>query len=330
MAIVVPLLTEWNPAGLNRAMRDISRAEGGMAKLGVAMDKWLKPALAGAALAAGALAVKLGTDSVKAALEDEAAVKKLGQTLENVGFSARQREVEGFITSLQSATGVADTEMRPAFDRLLRSTRDVGEAERALQLALDVSAGKGKSLEAVANALGKAYDGNTNALGRLGLGLETATLKSGDMDKVTGELTQLFAGQAKTAADTYQGRLDKLAVVADEAKETIGYALLGAIEDVTDAMGGTGGAEDAAGQLARGFAGLIEQTGDAIAALVEFAGASKDVAEEDQARQAVSEQGWRNLVQLIPIAGAWMVTLSERHEDAAASAWTNELSLIHI
>jgi hypothetical protein len=324
MAIVVPLLAEWNPAGLNRALRDIDRAEGGFAKAGVAIDRWLKPALAGAAIGAGALAVKLGVDSVKAALEDEQAVAKLGQTLENVGFSARQREVEGFITSLQAATGVADTEMRPAFDRLLRSTKDVGEAERALELALDVAAGKGKSLEAVANALGKAYDGNTNALGRLGLGLETATLKSGDMDKVTSDLTSLFRGQASTASDTYQGRLDKLAVVADEAKETIGYALLGAIEDVTDAMGGTGGAEDAAGQLARGFAGLIEQTGQAVAAIVDFVNESENLGEQEAARQAVSEQGWRQLVQLIPIAGSYMAGLSARHEDAAAAAWTNE------
>jgi hypothetical protein len=91
---------------------------------------------------------------------------------------------------------------------------------------LDISAATGKPLEAVANSLGKAYDGNTAALGKLGIGLDAAELKSMSFEEVQGRLTELFGGAAAANADTYAGQIARVQVAFDEAKETLGTALL--------------------------------------------------------------------------------------------------------
>jgi hypothetical protein len=124
------------------------------------------------------------------------------------------------------ATGVADDELRPALGRLVRSTGDITKAQDLLSTALDISAATGKPVEAIANSLAKAYDGNTAALGKLGVGLSTAELKTMSFEQVQGRLTELFGGAAAANADTYAGKIARVQVAFDEAKETLGTALL--------------------------------------------------------------------------------------------------------
>lgn len=185
-------------------------------------------AFAVAAAAAAAYAGKLLVDGVKAAIEDEKAQAKLATTLQNVtGATDKQiASVEEQIKQLSLANGIADDELRPSFERLVRATEDVTKAQNLQKLALDVAAGSGKSLESVSAALAKAYDGNTGALTRLGVGLSTAELKSMSFDDVTKKLSETFGGQASIQADTFQGRLQRLQVAFDEAKESIGARLL--------------------------------------------------------------------------------------------------------
>jgi phage-related protein len=124
------------------------------------------------------------------------------------------------------ATGVADDELRPALGRLVRSTGDITKAQDLLATALDISAATGKPVEAVANSLSKAYDGNTAALGKLGVGLSTAELKTMSFEEVQGRLTELFGGAAARNADTYAGKIARVQVEFGEAKEAVGTALL--------------------------------------------------------------------------------------------------------
>jgi hypothetical protein len=87
-------------------------------------------------------------------------------------------------------------------------------------------------------ALGKAYDGNTTGLGRLGAGIDKATLATGDMDLITKQLARTFDGQAQTAANTYQGQLDRLSVGFDELKESFGAGFLNSLTDAEDKTNG--------------------------------------------------------------------------------------------
>ena len=189
-------------------------------------------AFAAAAAAAGAYAVKLAVDGVKAAIEDEKAQESLRRTLENVtgATEAQVRATEQFITKTALATGIADDQLRPSLDRLVRATGDLEKAQRLQALALDVAAGSGKSLQAVTEALSKAQEGNLGGLTRLGVGISAAEAKTLSFDQITQKLGQTFAGQAQAAANTFQGRMDRLRIAFAEAQETVGFALLPILE----------------------------------------------------------------------------------------------------
>ena len=188
-------------------------------------------AFAVAGAAAVAYAGKLLIDGVKAAAEDEAAQAKLAATLMNVTGATKNQTlaVESYITKTSIANNVTDDLLRPSLERLVRATGDVSEAQRLQGLALDISAGSGKSLEAVSMALGKAYEGNAAGLGKLGVGLSAAQLKTMSFDDITKTLSDTFGGQAAIAADTFSGKLGRLGIVFNEAKETVGSFVIDAI-----------------------------------------------------------------------------------------------------
>jgi uncharacterized membrane protein len=188
-------------------------------------------AFAAATVAAAAYAGKLLVDGVKSAIADEAAQKKLATSLENVtGATAKQiKAVEEQITKTSLLTGLTDDQLRPSLDRLVRATKDVQKAQELQALAIDVAAGSGKSLEAVTNAMAKAAEGNTAALGKLGIGLTSAQLKTMSMEEITASLAKTFENQASKQADTFQGKMARLTVAFDEAKETVGSYVLDAI-----------------------------------------------------------------------------------------------------
>ena len=185
-------------------------------------------AFAAAAAAAGAYAIKIGVDGVKAAIEDEQAQVKLAKALENsTGATQDQiKAVEANILKMSLASGIADEQLRPALARLARSTGDVEISQKLLNQALDISIATGKPVETIANALGRAYDGNTVALGKLGIGLSAAELKTMSFTDVQGKLSELFGGAAAANAETFAGRLAILKVTFDEAKESVGARLL--------------------------------------------------------------------------------------------------------
>lgn len=188
-------------------------------------------AFAVAATAAAAYATKLAVDGVKSAIEDEAAQAKLAVTLQNVANAtdATIAKTEQYILKTALATGVADDQLRPSLERLVRATNDVTEAQRLNNLALDIAAGSGRSLESISAALARAYDGNNSALSRLGVGLSAAELKSMTFEEVTKSLAATFGGQAQTQANTYAGQMQRLNVAFDEAKETVGVYILQAL-----------------------------------------------------------------------------------------------------
>jgi hypothetical protein len=213
---------------LKAASKDVDTFGDKMGKVG----KMVGAAFAAAAAAAGAYAIKIGVEGVKAAIEDEKAQTQLALALENAtgATKAQIAATEQSILQMSLATGVADDQLRPALGRLVRSTGDTEKAQQLLAQALDISAATGKPLETVAAALSKGFDGNTAALGKLGVGLSAAELKTMSFTQVQDKLTELFGGAAARNADTYAGRIARMQVAFNEAKETIGFALLPILE----------------------------------------------------------------------------------------------------
>lgn len=189
-------------------------------------------AFAVAAAAAVAYGTKLAIDGVKAAIEDEQAQLRLANALKQAtGATEGQiKATENFILQTSLATGVADDQLRPAMQRLAVSTKNTEEAQKLLALALDISKGSGRDLEQVATALGRAHDGQNTALGKLGVGLSAAELKTMTFTEVQQRLSDLYGGAASANAETFQGKIDRLKVGFDEAKESLGVALLPAVE----------------------------------------------------------------------------------------------------
>ena len=195
-------------------------------------------AFAAAGAAAVAYAGKLAIDGVKSAIEDAAAQEKLALTLKNVtgATDAQIKATEDYITKTSLAFGVTDDELRPSLERLSRATGDLTKAQKLQAVAIDVSAGSGKSLEAVTNAMAKAAEGNTAALSKLGIGLSSAQLKTMSMDEITAKLADTFENQAATKADTFQGKLTRLQIAFDEGKETVGSYILTAITPMVETI----------------------------------------------------------------------------------------------
>jgi hypothetical protein len=212
-----------------------SDVENSSSKLGD-FSKKAGVAFAAAAAAAGAYAIKLAVDGVKAAIEDEAAQVRLATALKNAtgATDTMIASVEKQILQTSLATGVTDDQLRPALQRLSLSTGDVTKSQELLNLALDISQATGKSLDTVANGLGKAYDGNTAALGKLGIGLSSAELKAMTFTEVQTKLSDLFGGAAAANAETFAGRLQILKVTFDEAKESVGAKLLPIIQKLVE------------------------------------------------------------------------------------------------
>jgi hypothetical protein len=185
---------------------------------------------------AGAAALAFGADAVKAAAQDAAAQEKLAETIKATtnATAAQIAGVEDYITKTSIAIGVTDDQLRPAFSRLVRSTKDTEEAQRLLNLALDLSVAVGKPVETVANALGKAYDGNTTALGKLGLGLDANLIKSKDNKAIIESLEKTYGQFAEGAAETAAVKFERIRIATDEAKESIGAALLPVVERLSD------------------------------------------------------------------------------------------------
>jgi len=189
-------------------------------------------AFAAAAAAAAAYAGKLAIEGVKAAIEDEKANARLAATLRNV-TSATENQIEKvleYTRATELATGVTEDELRPSLNRLAIATGSVEKAIELQTLALDVSAGSGKGLEVVTQALAKAYEGNTASLGRLGVGLNSTELRAMSFEDITKSLARTFEGQADAAANSFEGRIARLRLSFEDVRDTVGEGLLPVVD----------------------------------------------------------------------------------------------------
>jgi len=202
----------------------LKKAQKGFQSLG----KTMKTALGAVGLSVGVsqLVGQLNAAG-KAAAEDAKSQGLLALALKNTtgATDSQIAAVEKSISKMESMSAVADDNIRPAFAQLTRSTSSVAEATKLTSLALDVAAGTGRDLGSVSIALGKAFQGNTASLARLGVNVK------GVKDPLAALTTQ-FAGAAAAAAelDPYQ----RLEIVMGNIQEAVGEALLPSLNDLAD------------------------------------------------------------------------------------------------
>jgi len=181
-----------------------------------------------------------GKASVKAFIEDEKAVTKLNTAVKNLGLELSAPSINRYIDNLSRVSGVADDQLRPAFQALITTTGSVTASQKALQQAIDVSAGSGIALETVAQDLANAYVGNTRGLKKYNLGLSQAQLKTASFADISEKLNKQFSGANAAYLETYAGKIGLLSVAAGEAQEKIGQGII----DLALAVSGAQDVED--------------------------------------------------------------------------------------
>jgi len=314
VAINIPIVSQYNAKGVN----DANKSLGGFDKTVRALGKSL------VGVFAAKQAATFFASSIKGAMDDQRAQVQLEKSIRNT-TNATSQQINGlrsFISTTQFSTGVLDDQLRPALNRLVLSTGDVEKSQKLLTLALDISAGTGKDLESVTTALSKAAGGQFTALQRLGVGLDKSVIATKDLDLITGILTNKFSGQAAAATQTFGGQVQLLNAYFQEAKETIGFAFIQAIESVV----GQGGAAD---QIGKALVNIAEEIGYVIIGTITLTERMYDLGNSfvDSAKKAgllPEGFGLADLIPLIPILGSYITITRETGKEVAALADTNK------
>jgi hypothetical protein len=173
--------------------------------------------------------INFGKQSALAFAADDKAAKTLSRTLNNLGLAFADPEIKAFISTLEKQYGVLDDLLRPAFQKLITTTGDFKKSQSLLTTALDLSAQSGFDLLTVTNDISQAFVGNTRGLVKYNLGLSKVQIAAMSFEDILKRISVVSAGQASLAAETYAGKLNKLTVASENAKEVLGGALLDAL-----------------------------------------------------------------------------------------------------
>lgn len=160
----------------------------------------------------------------KAAVADVKSMDLLALAMKNTGSATDDTvtAAEKYISKMQTTVGIADDDLRPAYQKLFLSTKDVTKANDLLAIALDVSAGSGKDLDVVAQAMAKSLEGNNTALEKLVPSVKGSKTPIEDMGKA-------FAGAAASAAQN--DPFKTLTIIFGDMQEKVGLALLPTLAD---------------------------------------------------------------------------------------------------
>lgn len=243
MAVIVPVVSKFDPKGFNKA-------KSGFAGLG----KSLKSSLGAIGLATSLAGVVGQLNAMgKAAVADAKSQALLANAMRNTinASQAQIAETEKSIQNFSSLYSVLDDQIRPAMSQFVRVTGDATKATELTDLALNVAAGTGRDLGSVTIALSRAYQGNTASLSRLGINVK------GLKDPMKA-LEAQFSGAAQAAANTDPYK--RMEVALDNAQETIGAALIPAVSALADVLTSEAfktGIEDIAGDFGDFVLGLL-------------------------------------------------------------------------
>lgn len=258
------------------------------------------PAFLGVAGLAGGLAIKLGVDGVQAAADQQEALGKLDGVLDKMGFGDQKDEARDFIDQLARVTTFGDDELVGPLQDLttaIGGEDGLNKAMAYLPGLLDASVSTGKPLPGIVNAMAKAANGNETALSRMFPWLDKTTLKTGDLDLITGLLADRFAGSAAKAADTWKGKLNLARDAFGELQESFGEGFLGGLDaaegkagDLTDKLYDM---QPAAEELGSDVADMLTTIGDLVTAYSDL----KD--NIDDFRKAIEGTEWARIFKIL-------------------------------
>jgi len=247
MAINIPIVSEFNNAGLKKAQREFNKLEKTSQKVGFALKKAFVPATA----ALGGLAVA-GAKMVAAGEQAATANARIEQIATSMGlFGEQTQTVTNRLVDLANEqarlTGVNQNTIKESqallltFKDIASSADQVGGAfDRATQLTLDMAAAGFGSATDNAKQLGKALNdpiAGLTALRRSGIQFTEAQqdqirtlVESGQVLEAQNMILEEIENQVGGTAEATANSTDKMKVAFSQASESIGMALLPVIE----------------------------------------------------------------------------------------------------
>ena len=250
MAVVVPIISEWNPKGVDRAMADIQKAEGKLGKTKAGLEKAFLPATA--ALAGLGAAAWSAAGAAEELASSQAA---LGQVLGQMGVGDATERVAALADELERTLGVDEKLIMQVqtslgtFGELAKDADNAGGAfDRATMAALDLAAAGFGSAEGNAIQLGKALNDPIKGLAALTKSGVTFTdvekdkiatlVKSGKTLEAQELILAAIEGQVGGTAEATADSSAKMKLGFEDLKETIGMALLPIFDAMNDKLAG--------------------------------------------------------------------------------------------
>jgi len=303
-------LTVYLAADLKNFNKNINKAEQDVKGFGGSIDKFLKPALIGAAVAAGAFAVKLAGDAIGAARDLAETQNKVGVIFGESSQSILQF-AETAVTSLgqtqEQALNAAATFAQFGKAAGLSGEGLVGFSTELVSLSADLASFNNSTPEQAITAIGAALRGESEPLRNFGVLLDDATLRARAMEMGiydgSGALNQqqkVLAAHQEILSQTTDaqgdfGRTSEglantqkiLQAAVEDAKAEIGIGLVDALESASKAMGGSKGMAETiktggivVGDFTRGVGILVGNLAELTQGLTDNGEAAKDSAEE--------------------------------------------------
>ena len=253
MAIIVPILTQFDDKGIKSAIREFERAKTGLDKFGASgkiftqfgesLTKNLTIPILGVGAALGVF--------VKDAIEAEAATSRLRQILLTTG-GATQQGVDALLkqASALEKVGVASRESIVTTQSQLATFDLQGETIQKLTpaildyvLAEKGASATGEDFKSMTNGLAQALNGQFASLTRVGFVLDEDTKKkiaNGTESERAAALVEVlnstYKGFNEALAQTPEGRIILLGREFQQIKEDIGSVLLPVVLQVSDVI----------------------------------------------------------------------------------------------
>lgn len=204
-------------------------------------------------------------DAVKAAMEEQASVQRLGTALKaNIPiWDGNTASIEKLIGA-QMDLGFSDEEQRDSLARLVAATHDVAKAQDIQRTAMDLARFKGISLADATDALIKVEAGQYRGLKALGIELRTGATQEEALTAVR----KVAAGQAAEYAQTTEGKLLVAQTKFGDLMDRLGVQLLPIVNSALTGMVGSldvlSGGFDKAGDSSLGLFERIQGVADVI------------------------------------------------------------------
>jgi hypothetical protein len=212
---------------LSKSTRGATGELKGFEKTAKKISGAIKGAFAGIAVAGLNVVTDAIIDMTKAASQDAKSMALLDKTMKNTwGDSAEATAgVEDYIEKISNMTGIMDDDLRPAFAKIARQSKNAQKAQVSFNRVLNIAAGENKDVNVVAAAYSKYLAGNKTALERMIPALKTT---GKDMKYID----EQYSGMAQTAGAN--DPFARISVVFENFKEKIGTAFLPAVQGLAD------------------------------------------------------------------------------------------------